>query len=1267
MATWHGVKGICHPCRELLVDDKPFNCEKGPDSTNWICQTCHENGDESIVEKGVIKLGNCTFPIQARQIPKETKEAWRLFTTVSPRGCRRSAGGHLAAARNQKEQDHQLDTASSPLESTGNGREKSLTASLSVGKSLNGGSEDVENSVMFPNLLRNTQEWSITPNRPPTPPESDADNQDGTNESAEVSQPQDAHNQRPDQSHGFSKRPSEVGDSHFKENTLVGDGGNVMSTTSTTKKKRRLHRGLKDTPQSPSLPPSKKPKPDLLFYTNEELMDKWTNTAKWRASESVDVAENGSAKGANPPRGSTSLQKDMGDRPGLHSSSSTPPGEALLEPAYPSFVKAKRNLQKKLPMGLDGTVGDVPSSEVDQTMALHSPLGASLMSTGQQRGDVESRMLAGEVSTGSNAGNPVAVESINEQPSSKRAVSGLGRSTSDSGTKEPLRTRMFQKNPIHNEGSARVGEAPREAEVLNLSPPHAWSRSTLASGDSVYGLHDNQPAIDQSHQESQRGCLEGVVSSAAPDVPNNMNMNSPREQNFPHRTTVTEDVDCTMTDDHEPQQSPGAVDRSIAYQQSLSSSAFNNTSKPPQVASEAEKPSSTSGSKVSDQVIADSDMQICQSESPHLPSNNAAATNPRRKIMPSDYIEDMLAAAKATKESSLSTEPSFNVQFCPINAPANKQGGTTGTLSTPQARQAPEKKARKRRAKASEPLTLPKLAPAPFAKATCSSDGRQVGKQTSDNTTSRATLGTPTQMTTEPAPPNSATDRPSLSSITDTAPEAIRNEDLSTSRVGSNTQPGCGGTRTSRRLREPETCSNLRPCSRDEGTDPPVRAEGGSSGGVGSAPPNSGSLATSPQAQPSYPWLNLPQQELEPEPEPAPSSQRFPLPTSLQHEEEPQRITPSLPASSSPNVQVEQVTSPRQITEQRPPLPPSVMANVHGQSGPHTYPSQELPSLGHSEIFTSHSPPAPREPSRRLPEPYLNALEAPSATSEIPQMQAPNTSAHPRYHHGLNPQGEPMSNPQRSSSHPMANNAHALASVASGPATTPNGQLPSAYAFPNQNSASFQPFQHVNPAPTYQRLTDTCAVDAQRREHRSPQTLVPIATFPSPFRALPAMHINHEVQFASHRRPPAGSVPAGPPPGYAISPATHYPPPIPLPNPPHHDPGYNDRLARHLHHTKLRINLERSADTVIVRLGDCTTTDLFIMKIMAAMGLPRNTIRMLRITFDWIPEWKRGRTMLMTPYDRADAFGHIYDEIHTRFRMTGYSVSIIDVELWQKT
>ena len=291
----------------MLVADKPFNCEQGPRSTNWICQTCHENGDESVVGERVIKLSGCTFPIQARKISKEAKEAWRLFTTINPKDCRQSVGGHLAAARRLQVQEPQIDVPSSPLEPSGDGVKKSLVVCLSIGKSRQ------EGQVNRRDCHRNNQDWSITLNRPPTPPESLADSHDVANQSGKPSplkphftQAQEMHDQTRHEWNQVSRRPSEASDSLGKQNTLAeGSDEGVSIVSSTTRKKRKLHRGLKHRPASPipmatpdEVHPPKRLKVDSSFHSNETLLENWTNTAKRRPSEGASISERAGSEGA---------------------------------------------------------------------------------------------------------------------------------------------------------------------------------------------------------------------------------------------------------------------------------------------------------------------------------------------------------------------------------------------------------------------------------------------------------------------------------------------------------------------------------------------------------------------------------------------------------------------------------------------------------------------------------------------------------------------------------------------------------------------------------------------------------------------------------------------------------------------------------------------------------------------------------------------------------------------------------------------------------
>ncbi|KAL9129995.1 MAG: hypothetical protein Q9217_001717 [Psora testacea] len=1292
MATWEGIK--------------PFNCEQGPKSANWICQTCHENGDESIVHERVIKLSGCTFPIQAKKISKEAKEAWRLFTTVSPKDSRQSAGGHLAAARKQQAQIRQPSVPSSPTRPSGNGPKKSLIVCLSVGNSQKDEQSRRRDSNVFPNLVSNGQDWSITPNRPPTPPESVSDSQDVANRSCKASpvkpnfaQPQDIQDQRLNESYKTSRQASEVSNLHGRQAAQIEeDDGEVSVISTTARKKRRLHRGLKERPSSPPVapssaddPPTKKLKLDPSFHSNGNLLEKWTNTAKSRAPELTMTSETAGTKDANlaslsthqPDGASRSILplQEMVDVPagqplvGVMEEPSRFAEEAVVHPIYPTSGQAKVKLPKVPPMGLDGTAAEEPSIHGKQNPAVDPLIESNQMPSDQQTANGNPSLPDGaaeEMLKESENVESVAVETIDDRSGFERGEDEVVQSTPKSAVNDKPQLLVVEADPIYNGTNATVRESLKEAAAHNFPPPHAWSNSTRASWDSVHALRGSQPTSDPRYLGKQRRSQLTGVSSFAPEVPSTLDFL--QEQKLPKPVASTQDMDRTVTFEGVPQDMLMAPDGFTTYQQCPPSSVFTSASGITRMTNEANKTLSPSKSEASNQLASKSGTHVCQSTST-AQTHEKSAPQAKPKSMPSDYIEDMLAAARVTKATSPVTEPSYNIQWSAINAPPNKQGATQTPSGAEESQRASEMKNRKRRSRPPEPTSLPKLAPAPSPPAASGNEHQRNGSNMSNNARAERHPETATEVAAETAAEFLTTNQPLRQITMQPAPDVTYLGSTPSGHVSGNMQPDLKGNRSSLHPKQSQKYSDFGPPPSCERQVVPATAE---------SPPKKGALGTSSNfasvsppllASHGYPWMNRPKSRSWSTRERGRSSS----PATIRKKTESYREASQRTGSPQSGDQVRRMAASRERPDQG--LQP-VVADAMGNSQPdletHDQGPNALPALEHADIFTRYPQRTSVRAAMMRPEATrqdfkqdhagssTTSSNVPAITHILPKPQTLNQPVHSRGCSGPLQQTMPIIHPPAFAQPPATTVPATPGSV---PATLSNSQLPLSYAFFERNSSFSQPSQLANQVQDRRQSTEVDAMNGQNTRKASQRTLRPISTYPPPLGTSPAVQGDHGVHDVNNGTANGASVTAGQPmqpPTHAPSPVTQYLSHHFMQDPPQKIPGYDDQLRRHLQHTKLRICISDSTDTEIFRLGDCKSTRDFITKILTASRVEPSAVDKLRITFDWMPEGKKGRKFVMRLDDQADGFGHVYDEIHAKFRDMGYSVTVIDVDVLLK-
>ena len=1148
------VQGICKPCRGLLAADKAFDCNQGPRSANWICQTCHDNGDESVVDERVIKLSGCSFPTQAKHISKSEKEAWRLFASISPKNARRSSGGHLAAARERLAQRHEPTEFPAIMKSIEEAPKKSLKVVLKLGQPKKAGPPARSDASLFPNLARNNQDWSITPNRPPTPPESSAG---GSAKASPVKSnfapPPKLPAQSQDRLAAISRQPGQVSDMHDNQ-TALGEADDGLSIISSHQKKRkRLYRGLKHRALSPGETVSRGDDRltkgwtlDSSFQSNEDLLEKWTISAQRRASGDTNATLDAPMLKAN--RSSPTIKSDHQVAEysfGLDGAEASRPmrepsvelldalladphaelSEDLLMTMGRTPIQAGKNPIDKDSMDIDEPSSKAiklsskdPEMDIDPAKQEEPLAEANPSIPDQQAMKAEERSLDRQEMLHQSNSEQSQLEELQVAKSQIERPGGARPEAAHTHvTPEPMstmgrlrRTFAVEYDPIYNGNDAKVLESLSEAAAQNFSV-HSWSDRTSVPWETWSPSTSYQPRSDH------RSMTQDISSPETTQYLRHFEMSETKKpaEIFPKGSSKDSEKGFAA-DIEQLQQATAARTATTTCEQRPTLSTSVDAEHIGPTATEAQKTSAASASRSPKLLTQDS---TSQADSTHHALTGAAVSRSQPQNTPRDYIDDMLAAARATKEASPVTAPSYSIQWSPVNAPGSSQNSTEPSRRTQSGPAPATERKPKARSRAPKSKPLPKLAPTP-SPFTSSEDRHQRGKYY---------LSRPDAMVSIPPTPTAAVatlatnTQPFRQIALGPAPEIIDLESSRYHHLGHGLQPSTDngasdsarGVRTSS-IHDQSSVAEQRGSISSMGNRPNYGAAGAiEDHKIGSAPQ---------QAPPTYPFLT-----------------------------HPRTTSVSGPVRSS-NLSSE--------AYERPNLAPASMAgmdtNIQRPKGSGSFDHNGLPSLEHTEIFTRNL--------RQLPSPYPRATATASGNMAQLDHMSPSRPAPMDFRY---------------------NQMH---------------QVPS--------YRRIEPF--VSPAPAINSLPRSPAVLPTR-----------------PIRALA-------------------------PQGQQLS-REHLP-----------KDGYSDEVRRHLEQTKLRICVNNSSDTEILRLGGCQNQQEFINKILSFAAVHPRAVEKFRITFDWMPEGTKGRSFIMKLSDQEDGFGHINDEIHGKFMRFGFSVTMIDVDILLK-
>lgn len=239
--------------------------------------SCHADAGGKIPPPG---KRHCEF---SQKPTRAEKNAWIAFELTHPKNCRRSEGGHLAAAEKVEKVETQAE-------------KPSLLVILKIPKGKAALEDEIEAaSSSLSNRASGNGEWSTTVNRPPTPPESVMGGADAHVSSNQPSPWVSSFPGSPLKStpvDTFASEPASRRGSEQSKNSVITTADAKDGNASSPRKRRRLHRGLKDktefplSPETATFEPAKKAvKLDTRFQTNENLLAKFNTSAERRSSD----------------------------------------------------------------------------------------------------------------------------------------------------------------------------------------------------------------------------------------------------------------------------------------------------------------------------------------------------------------------------------------------------------------------------------------------------------------------------------------------------------------------------------------------------------------------------------------------------------------------------------------------------------------------------------------------------------------------------------------------------------------------------------------------------------------------------------------------------------------------------------------------------------------------------------------------------------------------------------------------------------------------
>lgn len=323
------------------------------------------------------------------------------------------------------------------------------------------------------------------------------------------------------------------------------------------------------------------------------------------------------------------------------------------------------------------------------------------------------------------------------------------------------------------------------------------------------------------------------------------------------------------------------------------------------------------------------------------------------------------------------------------------------------------------------------------------------------------------------------------------------------------------------------------------------------------------------------------------------------------------------------------------------------------------YPSPETPSTAGLPGYIDQSqkgygtrpppPPAPAQvPRKGRGRPRLQTASRTDQTRAIAPAPAP----------GSQQPAPPRRGSQQSPQYAYAASAPQTGTQQS-PQYVPDGAAPAASRAPaQQHSLPLPPTGTANRVPAQPSALQSHA--GTPVQHTFPHALFG-AQQPKPSTTSPSM------QSSAHMGPPnTGPHPqeGGPPP-----PASHPQPGQPTaPSPSlaqvHRNAAlYQTMFTKHLRETRLRIFQPASNAFEVVHFGDSRSAHDLFAKILKTAEVSYEQVKRVCVTFDWMAQDNRARTMVLKRDDGDVSFGHVHDEIQARFRMSGYCRTLIDVDV----
>ena len=603
----------------------------------------------------------------------------------------------MAAARRQQDG---LVAAQSPSAEAAVDGKPTLMVKLRLGKE-NAARIERKGSMSLSNFTPLSGEWVPVVDRPPTPPESISESQDSaatSNKPSPITRSYSISPTRPSKPEPTTSEPTSRRGSGYSLQSngeifsTEGEAEDSSTRSETPRKRRRLHRGLKErasgfqstergTPEASIIAPKHKP----TFHTNEDLLAKFTNAVGRRQSEDRPFTTQNEAESQDSAGNSTSAATftPFNTAPDLESSGSpilptlikhVSPSEEFDEDTKRNPSEASSSVSRALQDSeSDGKATDCgyqgldvkPSGHKFEFSAQQSPMIIDL----EAEPEIPKTTTSPEIQALSNSEN--------------RSTAPVGDIKSESGVLIATdTTSLIQKaEPDQMEFEKARAKPPAMPEEKPIEDTDQISISELPQSPKT-GMTASYPVMVQPGFSERKQSVSAEPSPMQIVFPSHVSLPPANIENGSTKTILDASLE------------------------------------------EAAKPTWTLESAVPDRektVVVLPSQHDLPFRSPAFDSEASKSLSPKKRVFPADdYLEQMVAHSKKSRTGSQVSESAYQNPFTPINNPTLTNFKTLpsqspdGNGSMQKELSVPPKMKRQRKPKSQNPADLPKLAPAPF-------------------------------------------------------------------------------------------------------------------------------------------------------------------------------------------------------------------------------------------------------------------------------------------------------------------------------------------------------------------------------------------------------------------------------------------------------------------------------------------------------------------------------------------------------------------------